>query len=103
MSVYGSICLSSIPFVKNAAAFLGKDFLFALLQIFRVSGGSQQDRECAMEDAAVLRFGAECRSVFLTAGFFRDRGRCRYILKSDSFRDSSKDLIFSADFHDINA
>ena len=48
--------------------FLGKDFLFALLQIFRVSGGSQQDRECAMKDAAVLRFGAECRSVFLSAG-----------------------------------
>ena len=45
----------------------------------------------------------ECRSVFLTAGFFRNRGRCRYILKSDSFRDSSKDLIFSADFHDISA
>lgn len=56
-----------------------------------------------MEDAAVLRFGAECRSVFRLAGFFRNRGRCRYILKSDSFRDSSKDLIFSADFHDINA
>lgn len=56
-----------------------------------------------MEDAAVLRFGAECRSVFRLAGSFRNRGRCRYILKSDSFRDSSKDLIFSADFHDINA
>jgi len=40
MSIYESICLSSIPFAKNAAAFLGKDVLFALLQVFRASGGS---------------------------------------------------------------
>ena len=35
--VYESICLSSIPFAKNAAAFLGKDFLFSLLQVRRFS------------------------------------------------------------------
>ena len=40
MFVYESICLSSIPFAKNAAAFLGKDFLFVLLQVLRANDDS---------------------------------------------------------------
>jgi len=40
MFIDESICLSSIPFAKNAAAFLEKGFLFALLQVLRASGDS---------------------------------------------------------------